>query len=161
MELILVRLANSPNSTLGALYINGKFECRTLEDEYRKEKVWGRTRIPAGRYKISLRQDGSYYERYCKKFNENHPILWVQDVPNFEWIYIHIGNYHTDTNGCILVGEQYATDQEGDYIVTRSTSAYLKLYNRVFNNVLRDNVFISILDLDRLGVHNDFLREMW
>ena len=96
MELEVLRFSSQKDSTNGILFDvteGRKFLSYTLEDEYRKEKVAGETRIPAGTYKITLRTTGGFHGRYEKKYGQMHKgMLWVRDVPNFEYILIHTGN---------------------------------------------------------------------
>ena len=47
-----------------------------------------------------------------KKFKRELPLLL--DVPNFDGIRIHIGNYPKDTEGCILVGRSEKEDYVGE-----------------------------------------------
>jgi hypothetical protein len=108
MELELLRIDSQENVTIGGLYLLAprKFLCFTLEDEARDVKVAGETRIPAGRYQIKLRTEGQFHQRYSMRFPSFHRgMLWLQDVPNFEYILIHIGNGGDDTAGCVLVGD--------------------------------------------------------
>ena len=51
MELIVDRYNSTSTHTDGLLFINKKFECFTLEDEFREVKVKGKTRIPDGTYR--------------------------------------------------------------------------------------------------------------
>lgn len=102
------RLTSDGDTTLG---IMNAFDvvCGTLEDEHRDEKVAGETRIPAGRYEIKLRTDSPMADKYRARYGEWHRgMLWLQNVPGFEWVYIHTGNTDDHTEGCILVG--YSTD---------------------------------------------------
>jgi len=109
MELKVERTALKDKATLGMLYVNGVFECLTLEDVVRdlhadgSGKVWGDTAIPAGRYQI--------FVVYSPSFKKRMPLLC--QVPFFTGILIHSGNTHIDTHGCILVGQRKLGD---DYI---------------------------------------------
>lgn len=94
MKLQIVRDIFTDKSTTGKLYVNGKFECYTLEDVIREQKIFGETAIPYGVYPIIL--DLSY------RFKKILP--HILDVPEFEGIRIHTGNTPEDTHGCILVG---------------------------------------------------------
>jgi hypothetical protein len=68
--------------------------CFTLEDVERTEKIKGETAIPKGIYNVAL--------TWSPKFRRE--VMMLENVPNFERIYIHGGNDHNDTEGCILVG---------------------------------------------------------
>lgn len=141
MNLLVKRYKSTPNATLGKLLIDGVFECYTLEDEFRAVKVRGETRIPAGTYKLGLRTEGSTHFQYAKRFPDIHKgMLHVLNVPNFQWILIHIGNTEKDTDGCLLVGEE--RDEE-KMTILRSTIAYRKMYPKVCNAVLGGDVFIT------------------
>ena len=143
MKLILQRLSDNGTSTLGRLTADG-LQCVTLEDTYRKDKVYGKTRIPAGRYEIKLRTAGRMHAKYIKKFSNHVGMMWLQDVPGFQFIYIHIGNSAiTDSSGCILVGTTVVNE---DYI-SESTVAYIKLYAIVVEALERgEEVIIDIID---------------
>ncbi len=58
MKLNLVRTQFGADATNGILFINGVFECFTLEDEVRDVKVYGETAIPKGTYNIEFRKEG-------------------------------------------------------------------------------------------------------
>ena len=106
MLIKIKRLNTTKHSTIGTLSIDGEFECFTLEDPYHAVKVKGNTRIPNGIYKLGLRTEGGLHERYSEIFGNDHKgMIWLRDVPNFTYIYIHIGNTHEHTAGCPLVGD--------------------------------------------------------
>lgn len=129
MELKLIRYSCEKEDTLGLLFINGKFVAYTLEDEFRTQKVYGETRVPAGKYKITLREGGGFHQRYLKKFPGMHKgMLWIREVPNFEYILIHIGNKDDDTAGCILVGDTAQQNITEEGFIGSSTSAYKRIY---------------------------------
>ena len=46
MKINVKRLHKTNNSTIGELYIDGKFECYTLEDVERDKKIDGKTKSP-------------------------------------------------------------------------------------------------------------------
>lgn len=131
LELKVLRFASKPDFTIGAFSINGKFECFTLEDEYREHKVSAETRIPDGTYDVGLRTVGGFHNRYKGKFPAFHiGMLEVLKVPNFKYILIHIGNTDKDTAGCLLIGRT-ADARKG--FVGNSTQAYTAFYERIFH----------------------------
>lgn len=145
MKITLQRFKSTEKSTIGLLSIDGQFECFTLEDPVREKKKRGVTAIPAGTYDIKLRSEGSMIKRYQAKFGEtDHPgMLWLQDVPNFKWVYIHIGNTPDNTEGCILVAKTYDARQED--VVGVSTKAYKDLYPKILQALQgEDPVIIEI-----------------
>lgn len=90
------RVIPSEKSTIGEMYFNDVFLCNTLEDTVRPQgvKIFGKTAIPAGTYKIDM--------LFWQIYNDNYPHLI--DVPNFEGILIHPGIVPEHTEGCILPG---------------------------------------------------------
>ncbi len=113
MKLTLNRKFKGQTYTIGDLSIDGKFFCNTIEDVVRElpatcpdtscgrsctcaEKVYAKTAIPAGTYKVTLQ----YSPRYKKK------MPYLHDVPHFLGILVHSGNTEVDSAGCIIVGKR-------------------------------------------------------
>ena len=144
MELTVLRYNSESDYTDGLLFIDDKFECYTLEDEYRSVKVFGKTRIPDGKYKLELRTVGGFHNRYLKRYgNKFHKgMLWVTDVPSFKYILIHIGNDDDDTAGCLLVGSTANKDRG---FIGASGKAYLDLYPEVRDAILKEDVYIKYI----------------
>jgi hypothetical protein len=130
MEIKLQRFAHGKDSTGGLLFVNGKFNCYTCEDQYQPVKVLKETCIPEGRYQIKLRNEGGMTQRYKEKFLFHAGMLHLQDVPGFTYVYIHIGNDDDDTEGCPLVGRGIQTIN-GESVVSQSRLAYTSLYNLI------------------------------
>ncbi len=127
MKLDLYRYSAGKEDTIGLMFIDCNFECYTLEDEYRSVKVKGETRIPAGTYTVKFREVVTgKTTRYKNKFPWFTWHLELQDVPDFKYIYIHIGNDDDDTEGCILVG-----DGVSNRTITSSTQAFERFYKKV------------------------------
>jgi len=147
MIISTLRYDSDEESTLSLVFVDDKFSVYGLEDEHRTLKVAGETRIPAGRYKITVRDFGGFHGRYAKKFPDFHKgMLWIRDVPNFEYVLIHIGNTDDDTAGCLLVGSQ--PSKAKSLTVSNSTTAYKKLYKQVIQAALDDDLWIEIVDAD-------------
>lgn len=116
MELLLKRIALKPTYTIGKLYIDGRYICDTLEDAVRdlnkngvfdngERKIYGESAIPYGTYEVTLKVKSP-------KFSQKASYTWCKgylprllNVPSFEGILIHAGNYAKDSYGCLLVGE--------------------------------------------------------
>src|SRR4051812_23330870 len=95
MELLVLRHDNEGDACSADLYVDGVLECYTLEDLVRAgPKVYGRTAIPEGRYKLAL----------VKSPHFGDDTLAVLNVPGYDDIRIHGGNKPEDTLGCLLVG---------------------------------------------------------
>jgi hypothetical protein len=135
---------------LGAVLIDSKFKCYSLEDRYRTEKVKNETRIPAGTYEVKLREFGGHYEDYKKKYAGHKGMLWLQDVPGFSDILIHIGNREKDTSGCILLNNEVNNNVTNKGFGTNSTQAYLNFYFQVLKAFESgERVFVSVVDFDQ------------
>lgn len=161
MELEVLRFSSQADSTSGLLFdiVNGKrnFLCYTLEDEQRDVKVWGETRIPAGRYKLSLRKEGGWHNKYQTKFGSMHKgMIHVDDVPNFQYILWHAGNTDDDTAGCLLLGDSQESNLvKKDGFVGNSVNAYKKVYPYVAAAIEQGDTYVTIIDYDGTVHTND------
>ena len=71
MKLEVKRTQFGDEATNGELWIDGVWECYTLEDEVRDgPKVYGETAIPAGEYEIKLRTVGGFHSRTEKYYDD-------------------------------------------------------------------------------------------
>jgi hypothetical protein len=94
MDLRLLRYYVDADGTRGDLYVDGRPECNTLEDE---------EAIPAGRYRVVI--DRSL------RFGRLLPRLL--NVPGATGIVFHSGQTQVETAGSILVGH---TDDGGTFL---------------------------------------------
>jgi hypothetical protein len=118
-ELILElkRIYTCDTYTIGQLYINGEYFCDTIEDadrgltndmtlvQIKAKKIYGETAIPTGTYEITMSEKSQKFgikEPY-KSYGGFVPRL--VDVKGYSGVLIHIGNYASDSLGCILVGK--------------------------------------------------------
>lgn len=116
MKLLLKRTAKKQSYTIGDLYINGEWFSNTLEDtdrglnyampeeKIKKLKVYGKTAIPSGSYRIDMSTVSPKFKNYSWAKPYNGKIPRLLNVPGFEGVLIHPGNQEQDTLGCILVG---------------------------------------------------------
>lgn len=153
MELLLERKFKKSEYTIGRLYIDGKFFCNTMEDtdrgltqttpldEIRRIKVYSRTAIPTGYYKITLDIVSPKYSKKQQYKAIDGKLPRLLDVPGFEGILIHIGNTASDSAGCILVGHNKVRGQ-----VVNSTSTFNELYSLLLDRKRKgEEIFIKIV----------------
>lgn len=107
MEILVKRLYKKSEYTIGKMYINGEYFCDTVEDTDRglsqnmsnsaieARKVYGKTAIPIGRYKVTL--------TFSNKFKRVLPL--INGVIGFAGIRIHNGVNADSSLGCVIVGE--------------------------------------------------------
>ena len=161
MNLEVLRISSQKDSTSGVLFdvVNGKrnFLCYTLEDEQRDVKVWGETRIPAGKYQLSLRKEGGFHSRYQSKYGDMHKgMIHVNDVPGFEYILWHTGNTDENTAGCLLLGNTQSSNLvQKDGFVGSSVNAYKDVYPYVAAAISQGDVWVTYTDYDGTVNTND------
>ena len=139
MKLTVVRTQFGTDATNGLLFIDGIFECYTLEDQYQAVKVMHETCIPEGTYDLKFRKTGGFHAKYSERYKNSHyGMLHIQDVPNFTYILIHTGNTDEHTSGCLIVGEtQQDLEVSKDGFIGSSAVAYKKMYAKVAGQLLQ------------------------
>ena len=138
MKLKVKRIYNCKSYCIGRLYINDEYFCDTLEDtdrgldktmslaQIKNKKVPGATAIPKGTYAITMKIQSPKFSSY-KYRNQygfcNGYLPRLLGVPGYDGVLIHIGNYATQTDGCLLCGKNTIKGR-----VTQSTETFNKLY---------------------------------
>lgn len=110
MNLLLQSGPSKDKATSGSLFVDGVWECYTLEDEVREVpgqpvstwKVPKETAIPAGRYKVTLETSARF----------GPDTITINAVPGFVGVRMHGGNTAEDTEGCPLVGTSLDWDSD-------------------------------------------------
>ena len=156
MKYEVLRISSGKDSTSGMLFEvdNNRrtFLAYTLEDEQRDVKVWGETRIPAGTYKLKLRKEGGFHTRYLAKYGDtfHKGMIWVQDVPGFEYILWHTGNTDEHTAGCLILGNTQTNNRIAkDGFIGSSVDAYKFVYPRVLAAIESGlDVEVTYIDYD-------------
>ena len=153
MELLNRRISSGDEATLGTLFDvtdEPAFLCYVLEDQFNEPKIPGETRIPPGKYQILLRDEGGMNERYGKRFDWHKGMLWLQMVPGFTFIYMHVGNKDDDSEGCLLLGDGQMQNVTERGQVTSSVSAYRRIYELIVEALLgfheAEEVWITVED---------------
>ena len=111
----------------------------------------GETRVPAGTQNLSLRTVGGFHSRYQKKFPTFHiGMIHVDDVPNFQYILLHIGNTDENTAGCLLVGDTQSSNlADPNGFIGASTNAYKRIYKPIANAIHQgEKTTITYTDFD-------------
>lgn len=127
------------------------FLAHTLEDEFRTEKVYGETRIPAGYYEIKLRTWGGFHENYKDRFSFHRGMLWITEVDGFTDVLFHIGNNDEDTAGCVLLGDTASQNVTRDGFIGSSEDAYRRVYPPIARALdSGEKVFLRIKNLDTI-----------
>jgi hypothetical protein len=156
MRVTVKRFADNGDTTLGVLYVDGIFQCFTVEDEERATKVKGETRVPNGVYKIGLRKEGGYHTKYKSRYADMHKGMlciyntagWkiVTDKMSFQYILIHTGNTDEHTMGCLLVNDAVSGKT---FTGSSSRDAYVDLYPIIASAIERgEEVTIEYVDIE-------------
>ena len=156
MEIKVVRIANRPGYCIGKLFLDGVYFCDTIEDtdrglfqgmqlaDLKKRKVYSRTAIPTGRYKVVTHVISPKFNakpEYRALCGGRLPRLLA--VPGYDGILIHAGNTTTGiakatmSAGCLLVGINDVVGQLSD-----SWNVFKRLY-RVLSS-RQDSIYITI-----------------
>jgi hypothetical protein len=151
--LTVLRYIDDGETTLGLIFLRNKFFAYTLEDTHRDEKVRGKTRIPAGIYSVGYSPVDPVHSRITQDYLRNYKPwftrhLHLKNVLGFEGIYIHVGNNHENTDGCLLIADG-VTAGISQKSLRDSRNAYQRFY-KIIAALLDSNepVNIQILNED-------------
>ena len=134
MILTLDRTLYEKDATVGELFIDGEWECYSLEDAVRDgKKIPGQTAIPVGRYEVLITMS--------PRFKRRLPLLI--NVPGFDGIRIHPGNTADDTEGCLLVGERVIR-HEGMPFLTHSRAAFDRLFAKL--DASTESIILEVIE---------------
>ena len=144
MELRLTRFHFGKDFTLGKLTYQDKawfiIEDKDRElkqndtlEKIKSVKVHANTAIPYGKYQVIINRS--------QRFKINLPLLL--NVPNWEGVRMHVGNYSTDTEGCLLPGKGYSIEKK---MVTNSRIAFGEVYELIENALnKKETVWLNIV----------------
>tara|TARA_R110000851_G_C12918200_1_gene549995 strand:+ start:54 stop:461 length:408 start_codon:yes stop_codon:yes gene_type:complete len=123
MSEIIIRTLPLDDCTIGQLELAGTgFKCFTLELPWLDNKV-SISAIPAGTYKYVKRKSPSL-----------GTVIHLLGTEPRTWIYIHAGNFTSQIEGCILVGQAIKDiNRDGTPDVTNSAPTFNALMDRVDN----------------------------
>lgn len=148
LELLLERDERTETYTAGRLYADGKHVCDTVEDTDRdanrngvfdgaEQKVYAKTAIPNGRYRVTLEHSPRFSPRY-----DGRRVPTLHGVPHFTNVLIHTGNTADDSAGCIIVGKR-----AGAGVVQHSKATFIDaLLPLLFDAERRgEEIYITVL----------------
>ena len=138
MELILSTDVYDSLSTEGKLFVDGLFECYTLELPFTDGKQG--SAIAGGRYQIKLLPSPKFQQSedpWVKQYADAMP--HVIDVDGREYIMFHWGNDEQDTDGCILTGETRGVDFIGS-----SRKAFAAFYEKIKAAAAEGTCFLNV-----------------
>ncbi len=147
MEVINQRIGVLGNATAGLLSVEDKPFGFVIEDIPRETKVKGKTRIAARRYQLKIKEEITPLTlRYRKKYDWFDKHIELQDVPDFSNVYIHIGNFAEDTDGCQVIGLDL-TIHKDSYANKQSAKCYKAFYQKVYPALKAGKeVYYTIID---------------
>jgi hypothetical protein len=131
---VVIERVYLPTETLGSMYINGEFACKTMELPW-KDNARSVSCIPEGSYKV-IKQP--------PKEDRPYPYFRLPEVPGRTGILIHKISYVSGLKGCIGVGMEFADlNKDGVPDIVRSGEALQMLINKLpdsFTIVIRKKV---------------------
>jgi Family of unknown function (DUF5675) len=141
----IIRVQQSNKSTLSHLVFDGKFEHFLLEDAIRKFKIHGETCIPEGEYTIGFNTEGQMNKKYKSAYPKIHRgMIEIKGIPDYSFVYAHIGNKIKDTLGCVLTGESFTKDTDENFMVLSSRIAYERSYLKFCDFIDKGKVKIIV-----------------
>jgi hypothetical protein len=114
MVLSIIRKPSEKGATLSTWYVDGKYQCVGCEDVVRgpsEAKVYGKTAIPAGTYKVIVTMSTRFKRLLPLLVNmPGGRILFGDKLIDTCGVRIHSGNTPEDTEGCLLPGTRFGAD---------------------------------------------------
>ena len=154
--IVLRRQYFSDKSTIGRLEWSEDIDWVSLEDrdlglrsdmpleELKAKKVYAETAIPYGTYEVLM--------QWSEKYKKLMPFL--QNVPAYSGIMIHVGNKPIDTLGCLIIATYIGRDEvfeskkafDAFYPLAMDWLGYeLSATNKVWSKVNHDNkLFVEV-----------------
>lgn len=116
-ERVIKRVAFTDDGVFGVFLMNNIPFAVTLERSYTPDEFHRVVKIPAGIYRCTK----SYYYKGGYDTFEIH-------VPEHSRVLFHIGNTEGDSDGCVLVGEEYGV-LAGKPAILRSGAGFREFMN--------------------------------
>lgn len=138
MKITVIRKYKKESYTIGQLLVNGINFCDTMEptcrglhsemteEEIRVVKKEGYTAIPTGKYFLTVDVVSPANAKKKQYSFCQGKLPRLMNVKGYKGILIHIGNFPSDTHGCILVGRNV---ERGKLLY--STVTFRELYRQI------------------------------
>lgn len=123
--LVLERQEHSDKSIIGSFYIDGDFECYSLELPWRDNQR-SISCIPSGIYKLVPHKYKGKTNTFALVNDDLKIHHYEQGDSKRSTILIHYGNKPEDIDGCILTGKEKLTDE-----VRNSKAALIDLVKKI------------------------------
>lgn len=125
-------MPSAKGATLSKWFVEGQQVCVGLEDVVRgatEAKVYGKTAIPAGTYRVLVTMSNRFKRRLPLLVNvPGGTIKFGEQLIDNCGVRIHSGNTAADTEGCLLPGSAFGADGAS---VTASRVAFDRLFARI------------------------------
>jgi hypothetical protein len=151
MKIKLIREIKTDLSSIGSLYINDKYFCKTLEpfdaglnenstlaDIY-EAKHARKCAIPTGAYTLAINQVSPRFGKIKPYSDFGGIVPRYEGVKGFAGVLIHIGNFPKDTDGCTLVGRYAKKDA-----ITDSKVTFVALMKMLLSVPKVERIYISV-----------------
>ena len=141
----IVRFLTTPDkfSRIGLLWLNHAPYCYTLEPV--------RYLIPVGCYDLSLQiVSPRFANREPYKSICGGKVPRLLNVPYRDGILIHIGNFPTDSRGCILVGDYNDSKLSRNRLIS-SRDTFTRLYNQI--KTFKYPIKVVVRDVRETNIH--------
>lgn len=150
MEIKVDRKWKKEKYTIGRLYIDGEFICNTIEDidrgltqdmseeEIKSKKIYGKTAIPTGRYKVLMNvvspkfSQKEFYMNVCKG-----KVPRLEGIKGFSGVLIHSAATADNVEGCVGVGFNTEVGR-----LTSIKEAFEKVYSKLSSS--KEDIWITI-----------------
>lgn len=142
LNIFIERTEFFDDTTIGKLYMNENYFCWTLEDAVRAYgvKVYGKTAIPAGKYKAKVTYSPKFKRDMLMLYTENDGSTLKNGGISFSGVRIHGGNDHEDSHGCPLICYNRPSKKRIQGSAEKEFTAKCKEYDEIIVDIT-NNVF--------------------
>lgn len=156
-NIIVARYISTDVVSLSKFFFDGIQKGFGLEDGKHSVKIKGLTCIPALTYNLGFHYPSKFSHEYFRDdhgnliaakdritpeqkalFHVEHEMIQVLNVPGYDFILWHFGNFASDTDGCYLVGSVPGKRGSEDMILN-SRKKYMEIYPIIWRSITEAN----------------------